>query len=114
MGWPFPPCFATLRRACDILAGTHLFRALWEYGDDALKRPLETDLAKHFTLVNTIATKAQSSVNPEHCLKQKILAALKTVTKRNADASPPGLADAPAKAHQIKPRSMIHLLIPHK
>jgi len=73
-----------MHRACNLVAGVQLFHALREYGDEALKRLLEGNPARYLTVLNTVATMANSSVKLEqHHLKQEILSALKPA------ASPP-------------------------
>jgi len=67
-----------LHRACNLVAGVQLFHALREYGDEALKRLLEGNPARYLTLLNTVATMANSGLKlDQHHLKQEILSALK-------------------------------------
>jgi hypothetical protein len=68
----------TIHRACDLVAGLQLFYALREYGDEALKKILQGNPAKYLTVLNTVATMANSSVKLEqHRFKKEALDVLK-------------------------------------
>ena len=54
-----------IHRACNLVAGTQLFEAVLEYGDEALKKLLKSNPARYLTMLNTIAIMANSSIKLE-------------------------------------------------
>ena len=96
-----------MHRACNLVAGTQLFHALLEYGDEALKNLLQKNAAKYLTMLNTVATMANSSIKLEqHHLKEQFLASLKPVAAVETES--PQLGNT-SPSRQIKPEVAVQV-----